>query len=97
MFGQWCRTVLINMNRKPLSQEQRDYLKPALDKLEAAFDEVHAHLRRLPPDGDPQEQTGCLRCECAEFKGSFSRPCTNTNPATGRPCGHRASAHSDFM
>jgi len=85
------------MAKKPLTEKQREYLKPAVDKLDAAFGELQAQLRRLPSDGDPVEPTGCLKCDCPQYKGTFPNACTNISPAFGRPCGHRGPSHSDFM
>jgi hypothetical protein len=82
------------MSKKPLTQEQRDYLKPALDKLDAAFNELQAQLQRLPPNGDPFERTGCLRCDCSGYQGDGSL-CTNKG-SLGK-CAHSMSVHADRL
>lgn len=76
------------MANKPLTEKQRDYLKPALDNLDVAFNELQDQLRRLPPDGDPREPTGCMRCDCPRFQGKSPQSCSNPR------CGHSFVSHT---
>jgi hypothetical protein len=82
-----------------LTQKQRDFLKPALDRLQATVGELQGLLRKLPPNG-PGEPTGgqCMVCECEGYDHpgpGVPALCTRKLP-NGKTCGHAPFAHLTF-
>jgi hypothetical protein len=81
---------------KKLNKQQRDFLRPALDKLDAAVKDLEHQLRHLPPNGGGEGGgTGCFRCDCGAYlatKGKPNAPCRRK--VGGQECGHPFSSHN---
>ena len=80
----------------PLSDEQRNQIAPAIDKVDLALDELDAQLARIgrpPGEDDATGSSRCLvpGCTCRHFT-------TGRVPLTCRTprCGHRFTRHDVF-
>jgi hypothetical protein len=82
--------------RKPMSEEERTRLEPAIAKLEGAFDELHNELARIGRPVDPDAEPGSTRClfpgcKCQGFRfGGSALACKTPG------CGHRFFRHDVF-
>jgi len=79
--------------RTPLTEEQRQALKPTLDKIEQSVGELATKLTEM--GRIPREEPGedhCFFCSCTSFVGDRPRP--NNLHGFQKQCGRQSCRHS---
>ena len=71
---------------RKLSEDQREYLKPAVEKVAEGFTELREKLFEL---GWDEGDFSCTRCDCQFFEAP-SQPGRTCARST---CGHRFTLH----
>ena len=72
--------------RKPLTDEQRETLKPTFDRIEQLFEELSSKLTEMGRDESGEDQ--CFFCSCTSFVPGGGRA-SGTRRRCARPsCGH---------
>jgi hypothetical protein len=79
----------MNQSSRKLSEDQREYLKPALEKVTDGLAELQEALIEL---GWEEGDFSCTRCDCSSFVGS-QPPILRCARST---CGHRFTLHRVF-
>jgi hypothetical protein len=79
----------MNQPSRKLSEDQQEYLKPALGKVADGFAELQDKLIEL---GWDEGDFSCTRCDCSSFV-SAEPPTLRCARST---CGHRFTLHRVF-